>query len=177
MLAFFRAVILASGFLLIASSCAKAPDKKIWTEFSGDKALSHVQALIDLGPRPPASDAIVRARAYIEEQLESFGWNVTEQGFSDQTPQGEVKFVNLVARFGKSPKPAFLLCSHYYTKIFEGYKFVGANDGGSSTGLLVEMARVLALQPTLAQKIELVFFDGEEAVENFSTTDGIYGSR
>ncbi len=177
MLAFFRAVILASGCLLIADSCAKAPDKKIWTEFSGDKALSHVQALIDLGPRPPASDAIVRARAYIEEQLESFGWNVTEQGFSDQTPRGEVKFVNLVARFGKSPKPAFLLCSHYDTKIFEGFKFVGANDGGSSTGLLVEMARVLALQPTLAQKIELVFFDGEEAVENFSVTDGIYGSR
>ena len=177
MLAFFRAVILASGCLLIANSCAKAPDKKIWTEFSGDKALSHVQALIDLGPRPPASDAIVRARAYIEEQLESFGCNVTEQGFSDQTPRGEVEFVNLVARFGKSPKPAFLLCSHYDTKIFEGFKFVGANDGGSSTGLLVEMARVLALQPTLAQKIELVFFDGEEAVENFSATDGIYGSR
>src|SRR6266404_8139314 len=177
MLPFFRAVILASGSLLIANSCAKAPNKKIWAEFSGENALFHVQALIDLGPRPPGSDAIVRARVYIEEQLESFGWNVTEQGFSDQTPRGEVKFVNLVARFGKSPKPAFLLCSHYDTKIFEAFKFVGANDGGSSTGLLLEMARVLALQPTLAQKIELVFFDGEEAVENFSVTDGIYGSR
>lgn len=173
----FRPIILASICLLIANSCAKAPARKIWTEFSGDKALAHVQALVDLGPRPPGSDAIVRARAYIEEQLESFGWSVTEQTFSDQTPRGEMKFVNLVARFGTPSKPAFLLCSHYDTKIFESFKFVGANDAGSSTGLLLELARVLALEPRLAEKIELVFFDGEEAVEDFSATDGIYGSR
>jgi Zn-dependent M28 family amino/carboxypeptidase len=173
----FLAIILAAGCLLIASSCAKTPERKIWTEFSGDRALAHVQALVDLGPRPPGSDAIVRARAYIEEQLESSGWNVTEQAFSDQTPRGEAKFVNLIARFGGASKPVFLLCSHYDTKIFNEFSFVGANDGGSSTGLLLELARVLALQPDLAKKIELVFFDGEEAVENFSATDGIYGSR
>jgi glutaminyl-peptide cyclotransferase len=162
---------------LFASSCAKAPDKKIWLEFSGDRALAHVQALVDLGPRPPGSNAIVRARAYIEEQLKSSGWKVTEQGFTDQTPRGEMKFVNLVARFGGATKPAFLLCSHYDTKIFQAFQFVGANDGGSSTGLLVELARVLAMRPELARKVELVFFDGEEACDDFSDTDGIYGSR
>ncbi len=56
-------------------------------------------------------------------------------------------------------------------------RFVGANDGGSSTGLLIEMGRVLALSPALAAKIELLFFDGEEAFENFTATDGLYGSR
>ena len=173
----FRAIIFSVGCLLIANSCAKRPAKQIWTEFSGDKALAHVQALVDLGPRPPGSDAIVRARAYLEEQLESFGWKVREQAFSDQTPRGEMKFVNLIARFGSGSKPVFLLCSHYDTKIFDSFKFVGANDGGSSTGLLLELARVLALDPQLAQRIELVFFDGEEAVENFSATDGVYGSR
>ena len=174
---FSRALILAFGCLLIATSCAKPPTKKIWTEFSGDRALAHVQALVDLGPRPPGSDAIVRTRVYIEEQLEASGWTVIEQTFSGQTPRGEMKFVNLVARFGTSSKPEFLLCSHYDTKIFEGFQFVGANDGGSSTGLLLELARVLALEPAIAKKMELVFFDGEEAVENFSATDGIYGSR
>jgi glutaminyl-peptide cyclotransferase len=174
---FSGAIIFGLSCLLLASSCVKAPGKKIWTEVSGQNALNHVQALVDLGPRPPGSDAIVRARAYIEEQLESFGWTVTEQGFSDQTPQGEMKFVNLIARFGTASKPRFLLCSHYDTKIFKEFTFVGANDGGSSTGLLLELARVLALQPNLAKEIELVFFDGEEAVENFSATDGIYGSR
>ena len=94
-----------------------------------------------------------------------------------QTPRGEMKFVNLIATFGAAAKPSFILCSHYDTKIFDSFRFVGANDGGSSTGALLEMARILALEPRLAQKIELVFFDGEEAVENFSDTDGIYGSR
>ena len=177
MLRYLRTIVLAMGWLITANSCVKPPPKKIWTEFSGDKALAHVQALVDIGPRPPGSDNIVRARAYIEEQLETFGWRVTEQEFSDQTPRGEMKFVNLVARFGTSAKPVFLLCSHYDTKIFDAFRFVGANDGGSSTGLLLELARVLSMQPDLANKIELVFFDGEEAFQDFSATDGIYGSR
>ena len=174
---FLRPASLGFACLILASSCVKTPSKKIWSDFSGEKALTHVQNLVDLGPRPPGSDAIVRTRAYLEEQLESFGWKVSEQAFVDRTPRGEVKFVNLVARFGAAAKPVFLLCSHYDTKIFDTFRFVGANDGGSSTGLLLELARVLAQQPRLADKIELVFFDGEEAVENFSGTDGIYGSR
>lgn len=168
---------LAFVCVVLAGSCAKQPSKKIWLEFSGEKALAHVQNLVDFGPRPPGSDAIVRERAYIEEQLESFGWTVTEQQFTDDTPRGPMHFVNLIARFGGATKPVFLLCSHYDTKIFDMFRFVGANDGGSSTGLLLEMARVLAMEPRLAEKIELVFFDGEEAIVNFSNTDGIYGSR
>jgi Zn-dependent M28 family amino/carboxypeptidase len=163
--------------LLSATAFAKGPPEKIWTEVSGAEALAHVQKLVDFGPRPAGSEAISKARSYIKEQLKVFGWNVTEQAFADKTPRGEVNFVNLIARFGDSAKPNFLLCSHYDTKIFDTFRFVGANDGGSSTGLLLELARVLALNPTLAEKIELVFFDGEEAVQNFSDTDGIYGSR
>src|SRR5260370_14250506 len=59
----------------------------------------------------------------------------------------------------------------------DAIRFVGANDGGSSTGLLLELARVIGQHPDLARKIELVFFDGEEAFEQFSDTDGLYGSR
>jgi len=132
-----------------------------------------------LGPRTPQSEAIEKSRAYIKQELNSSGWRVTEQPFTDETPRGQVRFVNLIARFGAIGKTPdlFLLCSHYDTKVFDTFQFVGANDGGSSTGLLLELARVLAHQPRLAEKIELVFFDGEEAFENFSNTDGIYGSR
>jgi len=174
-----RSASLAFVYVIGASSCTKAPPKKIWSEFSGAKAVAHVQNLVDIGPRPPGSDAIVRTRAYIEEQLESSGWKVAEQAFTNQTPRGQIRFVNLIARFGAATKAndLFLLCSHYDTKIFATFRFVGANDGGSSTGLLLEFARVLAQQPRLAEKVELVFFDGEEAFENFSNTDGIYGSR
>ena len=164
-------------FCFAFDSCAKSAPEKLWTEFSGEKALGHVQKLVDLGPRPPGSEAIEKARSYIKEQLASCNWKVTEQAFSDQTPHGEARFVNLTARFGNSAQPIFLLCSHYDTKVFDAFRFVGANDGGSSNGVLLEMARVLALNPQLAEKIELVFFDGEEAFENFSETDGIYGSR
>jgi glutaminyl-peptide cyclotransferase len=160
-----------------AESMAAEPPTKIWEEFSGEKALEHVQRLVDLGPRPAGSDAIEKSRAYIDKQLTGSGWQVTRQTFTDETPRGKVTFVNLIARFGNKTVPSFLLCSHYDTKLFDTFRFVGANDGGSSTGLLLEMARVLALHPALAAKIELVFFDGEEAVEKFSESDGIYGSR
>ena len=164
---------------MLATSCAKAPSGKIWTQFSGDQALAHVQRLVDFGPRTPGSEAIEKSRAYIKRELQSSGWSVSEQAFTENTPRGQVRFVNLIARFGAVGKAnkLFLLCSHYDTKIFDTFRFVGANDAGSSTGLLLELARVLARQPDLAEKIELVFFDGEEAFENFSDTDGIYGSR
>jgi hypothetical protein len=156
-----------------------ASEPRIWEEFSGDKALAHVQRLVDLGPRPPGSEAIDKSRDYIEAQLRLFGWQVTRQAFKDDTPRGKVRFVNLDAQFraSGSARPSFLLCSHYDTKTFDTIRFVGANDGGSSTGLLLELARVLGLHPNLAAKVELVFFDGEEAYENFSETDGLYGSR
>ena len=174
-----RRVGLSFLCLILATSGAKAAPDKIWTQFSGDKALAHVQRLVDLGPRTPQSEAIEKSRAYIKQELNSSGWRVTEQPFTDETPRGRVRFVNLIARFGTIGKTtdSFLLCSHYDTKVFDTFRFVGANDGGSSTGLLLELARVLAQQPRLAEKIELVFFDGEEAFENFSNTDGIYGSR
>ena len=152
---------------------------KVWEEFSGEKALAHVQRLVDFGPRPPGSGAIEKSGDYIDNQLRLAGWQVTRQAFTDDTPRGKVRFVNLIARFPAQAKtaPTFLLCSHYDTKTFDTIRFVGANDGGSSTGLLLELARVLGQHPNFAVKTELVFFDGEEAYEKFSETDGLYGSR
>ena len=173
------ALVFCLGFGLLTPFPAHA--SRIWEEVSGEKAFEHVRHLVDLGPRPPGSDAIEKSRVYIDNQLSKFGWQVTRQTFTDETPRGKVTFVNLIAHFrsagSKSSPPFFLLCSHYDTKPIETFRFVGANDGGSSTGLLLELARVLARQPDLAAKVELVFFDGEEAYENFSETDGLYGSR
>ena len=174
-----RALFLATFAILSGQGCSlrSAP---LWENFSGEQAFAHVQHLVELGPRPAGSEALEKSRLYIIEQLKSAGWTVARSEFSDQTPRGKVAFVNLIARFGTSEKKEagqFLLCSHYDTKTFDTIRFVGANDGGSSTGLLIEMARVLALSPALAAKIELLFFDGEEAFENFTATDGLYGSR
>src|SRR5437016_10514707 len=167
-------------FLLFAILLAKTETPKIWEEFSGQKAFGHVQRLVEFGLRPAGSTAIEKSRDYIEDQLRRSGWQVTRQTFSDDTPRGKIHFVNLLAQFsgqGKASSPSFLLCSHYDTKMFDTIRVVGPNDGGSSTGLLLELARVIGQHPNLARKIELVFFDGEEAIEQFSQTDGLYGSR
>jgi len=166
--------------LVCAGTSLRAAPANIWEEFSGEKAFAQVQRLVDFGPRPGGSKALEKSRDYIEEQLHASGWEVMRQAFSDDTPRGKTQFVNLIARFsGEKPAafPSFLLCSHYDTKLFDTIQFVGANDGGSSTGLLLELARVIGQHPNLARKIELVFFDGEEAYDHFSDTDGLFGSR
>src|SRR5213080_3787328 len=177
-----RSVTSLLVFALVLVVCAnglRGANTKIWEEVSGEKALAHVQQLVDLGPRPSGSEALEKSRLYIEEQLHRSGWQVTRQAFADETPRGRIQFVNLIAQFPekRNAEPLFLLCSHYDTKIFDAIKFVGANDAGSSTGLLLELARVIGQHPNLAAKIELVFFDGEEAYDHFSDTDGLYGSR
>ena len=178
----FGAIVAVAG--LLSAACDRAATqsaagdrKKIWEDFSGDKAFGHVQAMVEFGPRPPGSDAIEKTRAYLTKQLEQAGWKVQPQRFSEETPRGKVEFVNLIATFRPSAGPSFLLCSHYDTKTFDNARFVGANDGASSTGVLLELARVLSTSPELARKIELVFFDGEEAYEAFTETDGLFGSR
>ena len=95
-----------------------------------------------------------------------------------------MNFVNIVARFSATTARArrittqrAIVCSHYDSKRFSTIRFLGANDGASSTGALLELARVLALDPPLAAQVELVFFDGEEAFAQFTETDGLYGSR
>jgi hypothetical protein len=172
---FLSAILLTA---LISPGDASGAD--LWENFSGQKAFSHVEHLVGLGPRPAGSEALERSRVYIINQLSSFGWAVSRQTFSTATPRGPVTFVNLIANFpsrDRAGHASFLICSHYDTKTFDTFRFVGANDGGSSTGLLIEMARVLATAPELASRTELVFFDGEEAFENFTATDGLYGSR
>ncbi len=169
--------VLLLALLLAISSPANA--EQLWEKFSGAKAFAHAKALVDLGPRPAGSEALEKSRAYLTTQLEAAGWRVTRQQFSESTPRGEMKFVNLFATFDPaiSGRPTFLLCSHYDTKTFETFRFVGANDGASGNALLLEMARVLSTQPSFAEKVELIFFDGEEAFENFTEIDGLYGSR
>ncbi len=161
----------------------------IWKQFSGDKAFAEVRKQVEVGPRPAGSPELEKARGLIEDSLHRSGWEVERQVFSGDTPRGPLEFINLIARFsatGAKPVPhntqKAIVCSHYDTKRYSTIQFVGASDGASSTGALLELARVLALDPTLASKIELVFFDGEEAVRDFTSpldpnADGLYGSR
>ncbi len=145
--------------------------------FSGAAALEFARHAVSFGPRPPGSEANRKLEAYIVSQLKLDGCEVSEDPFTAQTPNGAIAMKNVIAKFpGKSGR-AIVITGHFDTKLFPGRRFVGANDGGSSTGLLLELGRVLARQPR-KDDVYLVFFDGEEAIrEQWEGEDNLYGSR
>jgi Zn-dependent M28 family amino/carboxypeptidase len=144
--------------------------------FSGASALEYTRKVVAFGPRPPGSAAIRKLQQYIRSELKLRGCEILEDAFTAQTPAGPLAMVNIIARFpGKSGK-AVVFSGHYDTKLMRGIQFVGANDGGASAGFLLEMARALAGQPR-KDDLYLVWFDGEEAIAQWSGTDGVYGSR
>jgi glutaminyl-peptide cyclotransferase len=142
--------------------------------FSGAEALAFTKRAVELGPRPDGSPAIVKLRAIIKTELAGKGCELISDKFTAQTPDGPVPMENIIAKFpGKSGR-AIAVTGHYDTLRMP--RFVGANDGGSSTGFLLEMAA--ALQANVRRDdVYLVFFDGEEAFHKWSDTDSLYGSR
>jgi len=143
--------------------------------FDSNKAWEHLRQLVALGPRPAGSAAIEQSRAYIKKQLTASGIAVAEQAWDDQTPTGRVHMVNLIATIPGTSKNRLVIGGHYDTKKFP-FRFVGANDGGSSAAFLIELARVLKARPN-ALTIEILFLDGEEAVIEWQGNDHTYGSR
>lgn len=163
------AVGLAAALLLPSPAAAGST-------FDGQAAFAHVERLVGFGPRPAGSEALARARRYLVTELKKAGARVRLQAFTAETPDGPIRMVNVIAELpGRRPE-AILVGGHYDTKFFPNFTFVGANDGGSSSGLLLELARALARRPR-AFTYWIVFFDGEEARREWSASDGIYGSR
>lgn len=163
--------------LLMMGACAQFPGaKQGFSDFSAERAMEYVRRQVALGPRPPGSAELQKCRAFIQETLRSFGYEVEDDAFVADTPYGRIPMHNLIARKGKGERRAIVLAGHYDTKLMEGINFVGANDAGSSTGLLLELARVLAARED-KYDYWFVFLDGEEAFVEWSTFDSTYGSR
>ena len=143
--------------------------------FDGAKAFDHVAKLVAIGPRPPDSDGIHRAQDYIHEQLKNSGCTFEDDDFHASTPIGSVAMKNIVAKIPGNTPDFILLMTHYDTLKKDG--FVGAEDGGSSTGLMLEMARLLCPKK---QKLGvwIAFVDGEESFVDWNQdNDNTYGSR
>jgi Zn-dependent M28 family amino/carboxypeptidase len=145
--------------------------------FDSARAWEHLRKQVAFGPRPSGTPAIVETRKYIVEQLKSFGIESKEQPFIGMTPLGDVSMSNVIATIPGRRPDRLVLASHYDTKLFREFRFVGANDGASSTAALLELGRVLkSWQNELT--IELLFLDGEEArMPEWRGNDNTYGSR
>jgi Zn-dependent M28 family amino/carboxypeptidase len=167
--------LLIVGFVCGCGGSRPAPPIP-WQQYNGERAYQHVEKLVGYGPRPSGSDALGRTATYIKTQLEEYGLTTEEQVFIAPTPLGPKQFRNIVAKTRvqpSGPNRVIIIGSHYDTKFFTNITFVGANDGGSSSGALLEIARIAAEQPSLW----FVFFDGEEAVRQYSDEDGLWGSK
>jgi Peptidase family M28 len=160
---------------LFSGGCSMSP-KAAAPPLSGERAMEHVRAQVALGPHPPGSPALEKCREYIIGQLRGYGYEIRTDEFETETPYGRKVMKNLIARKGAPDRPVVVLASHYETKLMESIEFVGANDPGSSVGLLLELARVLADEKS-SLDYWFVFLDGEEAFVDWSSFDSTYGSR
>ena len=144
--------------------------------FDGARAFKGLEQFVVLGPRPPGSEAIERAREYIGAQLTGAGAEVQRDRFIASTPVGPIRMVNIVGVLCGTSSNVVIVAGHYDTARLKGMTFVGANDGGSSAAELLELARVLSRRSHVLT-YWLVFFDGEEAIDHWSASDSLYGSR
>lgn len=148
-----------------------------WTsEFRGSAAFAQAKHAVSFGQRPSGSANISKLREWMTSQLKSVGGELSIDSFQGQTPSGPVPMTNLILKFAGTSGKAIVVTGHYDTKNIPMVNFVGANDGASSTGFLLEFAHAVA-SAKHRDDIYVVFFDGEEAVGKWTDTDSRYGSR
>jgi hypothetical protein len=152
---------------------APAPDKT--GGFDGQRAFQHVADLVAIGPRTAGTDGNHRAQDYLIAQLKAMGCPVDPEAFHTPTPLGDMEMRNIVVKIPGTSPDIVLFLTHYDTKRIPN--FVGADDGGSSTGLMLEFARLLCPRKN-ALTVWIAFLDGEEAFNfQWKDPDNTYGSR
>lgn len=144
--------------------------------FDAQRAHAELVAFLDVGLRESGTAGAERAAHYLLNRLESLGVEAGMDVFTNATPRGPTVFRNVIARVRGSGDALIILGSHYDTKSGMPLGFEGANDSGSSTAVLLELARVLA-SISVPAEILFAFFDGEECMEYYGPNDGLHGSR
>ncbi len=171
---FLRSGMLAAFFLL-----ALVPARA--QHFDGARALQYTREFVSIGPRWPTSPGHLKAEAFLHSHLQHD--QLEEDTFIANTPIGPVSMRNFIVRFPGKKDGVIVLGTHYETNYpLRKIDFVGANDGGSTTGLLLALADHFREEVARNKQLDgysvwLVFFDGEEAIQTWSQSDSTYGSR
>jgi glutaminyl-peptide cyclotransferase len=162
--------------VVVVAGCAGALSLAAQGHFNGERAMQYTREFVAIGPRWPTSPGHAKAEAYLRAHFQHD--DVEEDTSTADTPIGPVALRNFIVKFpGKKPG-IIVLGTHYETNYpLRNINFVGANDGGSTTGLLMAIADTLRGKPNDGYSIWLVFFDGEEAFQSWSQSDSTYGSR
>jgi len=151
-----------------------APPPEKTGGFDGKRAFAHVAKQVSFGPRPSGSQALAHLQDYLQSELKSYGCSVETDSFGADTPVGRLSMKNILVKIPGDNPGIILLGTHYDTLLMDN--FVGADDAGSSTAVMLELARLLCPQKG-KYAVGIAFFDGEEAMKQWSATDSRYGSR
>lgn len=171
----FLVGVMLAGCACVSAQTPAPPPAAQDVKFDAARAFDHLKNIVAIGPRPAASPGLEKTREYIKAQLSAIGLAPVEQVFEPSTPVGPVKMVNISATIPGPGTGRLIFAGHYDTKLFKEFTFVGANDAGSSTAFLLELARVLKDRKN-AVTIEILFLDGEEAFGEWATGN-TFGSR
>ncbi|MGO8757062.1 MAG: M28 family peptidase [Terracidiphilus sp.] len=173
-------------FLVLTVACALlAPLASPAQHFDGAKAYEYAREFAAIGPRWPTGPGHVKAGDFIRSHFQRAHDQLEQDTFTADTPIGSVPLCNFIVRFPGTKPGAIVLGTHYETNYpLRNINFVGANDGASTTGLLLGLADRLRDQAAQSPgkklpgySVWLVFFDGEEAFRQWSASDSTYGSR
>jgi glutaminyl-peptide cyclotransferase len=158
-------------------AAALAAPASLHDGFNSPQAYAYTARIAGFGERWPGSPGHKKTEDLIHQVLQKDGARIEADDFTASTPRGPVAVHNIIGKFNASADPnqrIFILAGHYDTLFQPG--FIGANDGASSTAILLAFADALAGRKTKMQ-IWLVWTDLEEAIHSFDDADGLYGSR
>jgi len=181
-----RRAFLTRWCAVIALACAcAAPAQSTAGSFSGARTMQYTREIVAYGPRYNGSDAKLKVEAYFKKFFApeaAKGWLETDS-FTSNTPAGPQLMRNYIVRYPGTKPGVIVLASHYETNYpLRNIPFVGANDGAATSAILMEMANHLRAATANGKKLDgysvwLLFDDGEEAVQQWSHTDSLYGTR
>lgn len=138
--------------------------------FNADSAFQFVKKQVDFGPRVPNTKNHVETGNYLIKTLQKYGWKVEEQNFKSSSFDGvELYLRNIIASYNQKAKKRILLAAHWDTRPFadkdderQNEPILGANDGASGVGVLLEIARTISIYDSLNVGIDIILFDGED---------------
>jgi glutaminyl-peptide cyclotransferase len=144
--------------------------------FNSARAMQYTREVVAFGPRPIGSPNHKKLENYILAHLKND--HVEEDAFTATTPEGNFPVRNIIAKFPGTRDGVIVIAGHYDTNYpLRNTGYVGANDGGSSTAILLELANQLRGKKREGYSVWLLWTDGEEAVKNWTATDSLYGVR
>jgi glutaminyl-peptide cyclotransferase len=144
--------------------------------FNAARAMQYTRDVVAFGPRPIGSANHQKLENYIMNHLKGDG--IEEDAFIADTVEGKFPVRNIIAKFPGSRDGVIVIAGHYDTNYpLRNTGYVGANDGGSSTAILLELANQLHGKKRDGYSVWLLWTDGEEAVKAWSDTDSLYGTR